>query len=119
MRFRSVYLGAAVLAVCVGFAVPAFARTTDTFQVNVTATDSSCKLAVNSVSAANTRIVFHVVNNGHRKHGFTIVRKSTPLLKPAGETALIVNFGKSGRWAYACTGGTTSHMRGWFTIRSK
>jgi plastocyanin len=119
MRFRSLYLGVAALAVCAGFAVPALARSTDSFQVNVTATDSSCKLAVNAVSAANTRIIFHVVNNGHRKHGFTVSRKSTPLLAPKGETSLIVNFGKSGRWAYACTGGTTSHMRGWFTIRNK
>jgi hypothetical protein len=119
MQIRRLCLGLAVLAVGAGAAAPALARSGDTFQVNVIATDSTCKLALNAVSAANTRIVFNVVNNGKRKHGFTIVRKSTPLLKAGGQTDLIVNFGKSGRWAYACTGGTTKHMRGWFTIRAK
>jgi len=117
-RVPGVVAALAALVLTVVLAGTALARSVDTFQDNVTIADGSCKLALHSVSAANTRIVFHIVNNGHRLHGFTISRKSTPMLKNKGETDLIVNFGKSGRWLYACTGHTTARMKGWFTIRA-
>ena len=117
-RVPGVLAALAALVLIVVLAGAAHARSVDSFQDNVTIADGSCKLALHAVSAANTRIIFHVVNNGHRLHGFSIVRKSTPMLKPAGETDLIVNFGKSGRWQYTCTGHTTARMKGWFTIRT-
>jgi plastocyanin len=118
-RVSGVWAALAALVLAAVFAAAALARTVDTFQDNVTIKDGSCALALHSVSAANTRIIFHVVNNGKLHHGFTISGKSTPSLKSMAETSLIVNFGKSGRWQYTCTGHTNVHMKGWFTIRAK
>ena len=118
-RFSGVWAALAALILVTVFAASALARTVDTFQDNVTIRDGSCSLAIHSVSAANTKIIFHIVNDGKLHHGFTISRKSTPSLKSKGETDLIVNFAKSGRWQYTCTGHTNAHMKGWFTIRAK
>jgi plastocyanin len=117
-RVPGVLAALAALVLAVVLAGAALARSTDTFQDNVTIADGSCKLALHSVSAANTKIIFHIVNNGARLHGFTISRKATPLLKHGDETDLIVNFAKSGRWQYVCTGHTTTRMKGFFTIRT-
>jgi len=117
-RVPLVFAALAALVLAVVLAGAALARSVDTFQDNVIIADGSCKLALHSVSAANTKIIFHIVNNGHRLHGFTISGKSTPKLKWKAETDLIVNFAKSGRWQYVCTGNTTARMKGWFTIRA-
>ncbi len=107
----------AVLAVSAVIAVPAVAKTTDSFQDNVTITNGGCKVAVHSVSRANTRIIFHVVNNGGGGKRFGIAGKSTPTLKAHDETDLIVNFPGAGTWTYACTAGSKKHT-GKFTIRA-
>ena|SRR5438067_1469982 len=115
MRFR---LTAALLALAVACvtAAAALARPAATYQVNVTIRDTSCKLARTSVSKKNTKIVFHLINDGKVAHGFKVGGKTSPMVKPASSADLVVNFGKSGMYPYTCTGGAAK--KGVFTIRT-
>jgi hypothetical protein len=115
MRLRLSAVPLALAVACV-LALPALARTTATYQVNVTERDSSCSLARTSVSRKNTKVVFHLINDGKVAHGFKVGGKTSPLVKPAGSADLVVNFGKPGKYPYVCTGG--SPKKGVFTIRS-
>ena len=61
-----------VVAVAALLAAPAFARPALSVNVSVTITNSSCVLGYKSVSHRNTRVVFHIINNGSVSHGFDI-----------------------------------------------
>ena len=102
---------AALAALVAAFAVPAFARTTTTYQDNVTMSDSSCVLAKKSVSHRNTTIVFHVINNGKATHTFRIWGVSLPVQAGSSDD-LRVAFHKPRTVHWTCV-----NTRGLFTIR--
>jgi uncharacterized cupredoxin-like copper-binding protein len=114
MRSRLTVLPLALAAACV-VAASALARPAATYQVNVTMRDSSCTLARTSVSKNNTKIVFHLINDGKAAHGFKVGGKTSAMVKPAQSADLVVNFGKTGKFPYTCTGGAG---KGVFTIRT-
>ena len=115
-----VHIAVALLAATVAalLAAPAFARPALTLGVTVTMTNSSCVLGYTSVSHRNTRIVFHLINNGSVSHGFDISAKfKSGLIKPHQEATLIANFGRPGAYRYACVAAHSTVKRGIFTIR--
>jgi plastocyanin len=115
-----VHFGVALLAATVAalLAAPAFARPALTLEVNVTMTNSSCVLGYNSVSHRNTRIVFHIINNGSVSHGFDISAKfKSGLIKAHQESTLVADFGRPGAYRYACVAAHSTVKRGVFTIR--
>ena len=112
--------GVAMLAATVAalLAAPAFARPTLSFPVNVTMTNSSCVLNYKSVSKPNTRIVFHIINNGSVSHGFDVsTRFKSGLVKAHQESTLVANFGRPGAYPYACVAAHATVKKGVFTIR--
>jgi hypothetical protein len=119
MRFRLFPPALAALAVVGVLAAPALAKT---FQDNVTVTDSSCKLALKTVSKPNTAIVFHLINNGAKPHGILVWGVKSAMVPPKSSGNLEVDFHKPGRYSYACTSGNYKHPtlfgKGVFTIRS-
>jgi hypothetical protein len=115
-----VHIGAALLTATVAalLAAPALARPTLTLGMNVTMTNTSCVLGYTSVSHRNTRIVFHLINNGSVSHGFDIsTRFKSGLIKPHQESTLVANFGRPGAYRYACVAAHSTVKRGVFTIR--
>jgi hypothetical protein len=119
MNVRTVTVALAALAGAAILAIPASALT---FQVNVSITDSSCKLALNSANKPNTAIDFHLVNNGTVGHGILIWGVKSHVFLPKGEGDLVVNFHKVGTYHYACTTGSYLHPtlygKGVFKIKS-
>ena len=116
-----VHFGAAVLGATIAalLAAPAFSRPALTLGMNVTITNSSCVLGYTSVSHRNTRIVFHLINNGSVSHGFDIsARFKSGLIKPHQESTLVANFGRPGAYRYACVSAHSTVKRGVFTIRN-
>jgi hypothetical protein len=119
MKKRMIALALAAIAGAALLVGPAAAQT---FQINVTMTDSSCKLALNGAKTPNTSIDFHLTNNGAAAHGLMIwgVKSHMFASKDAGD--LIVNFHKAGTFHYACTTGSYFHPKlfgkGVFKIRS-
>ena len=114
--------GAALLAAAAAalLAAPALARPTLTLGMNVTITNTSCVLGYTSVSHRNTRIVFHLINNGSVSHGFDISAKfKSGLIKPHQESTLVADFGRPGAYRYACVSAHSTVKRGVFTIRNK
>jgi hypothetical protein len=114
------HYGVALLAATVAalLAAPAFARPALTFGVTVTITNSSCVLNYKSVSHRNTRIVFHIINNGSVSHGFDISTKfKSGLVKPHQESTLVADFGRPGAYPYACVAAHSTVKKGVFTIR--
>ena len=106
------------LAAAALLAGPAFARPTLTLGVTVTMTNTSCVLGYTSVSHRNTRIVFHLINNGSVSHGFDISAKfKSGLIKPHQESTLVANFGRPGAYPYACVAAHSTVKKGIFTIR--
>jgi len=100
-------------------AAPAFSRPALTLGMNVTITNTSCVLGYTSVSHRNTRIVFHLINNGSVSHGFDISAKfKSGLIKPHQESTLVANFGRPGAYRYACVSAHSTVKRGVFTIRN-
>jgi hypothetical protein len=115
-----VHFGVAVLAAAAAalLAAPAFARPALTLEVSVTMTNSSCVLGYTSVSHRNTRIVFHIINNGSVSHGFDISAKfKSGLIKAHQESTLIADFGRPGAYRYACVAAHSTVKKGVFTIR--
>jgi hypothetical protein len=116
-----VHFGAALLAATIAalLAAPAFSRPALTLGMNVTITNTSCVLGYTSVSHRNTRIVFHLINNGSVSHGFDISAKfKSGLIKPHQESTLVANFGRPGAYRYACVSAHSTVKRGVFTIRN-
>ena len=108
----------AVTAVAALPAAPAVARPALTLGVNVTITNTSCVLGYTSVSHRNTRIVFHLINNGSVAHGFDIsTRFKSGLIKPHQESTLVADFGRPGAYPYACVAAHSTVKKGVFTIR--
>jgi hypothetical protein len=115
-----VHIGVALLAVTVAalLAAPAFARPTLTTEVTVTITNSRCVLDHPSVSHRNTRIVFHIINNGSVSHGFDVSAKfKSGLVKAHQESTLVADFGRPGAYPYACVAAHSTVKKGVFTIR--
>ena len=114
-RIPAVLAAAAVAALP---AAPAVARPALTLGVNVTITNTSCVLGYTSVSHRNTRIVFHIINNGSVSHGFDIsTRFKSGLVKPHQESTLVADFGRPGVYSYACVAAHSTVKKGVFTIR--
>jgi hypothetical protein len=110
----------AVTAVAALPAAPAVARPALTLGVNVTITNTSCVLGYTSVSHRNTRIVFHLINNGSVSHGFDIsTRFKSGLIKPHQESTLVADFGRPGAYPYACVAAHSTVKKGVFTIRRR
>jgi len=83
-----VHIGVALLAVTVAalLAAPAFTRSTLSLNNPVTITNGKCVLGYTSVSHRNTRIVFHIINNGSvaaRRAGY-----STSMIYGAAKAAV-------------------------------
>jgi hypothetical protein len=104
-------------ALAVLLAAPATARRALTHQVNVTVTDGGCALQNTSVSRRNTKILFHVINNGSVAHGFNIWGVRSGFIRPHQEGRFYVNFRKPGRFAYTCITQNGVLKKGTFTIR--
>jgi hypothetical protein len=120
MRARIPAVLAAATAVAALPAAPAVARPTLTLGVNVTITNTSCVLGYTSVSHRNTRIVFHLINNGSVAHGFDIsTRFKSGLIKPHQESTLVADFGRPGAYPYACVAAHSTVKKGVFTIRRR
>ena len=115
-----VHFGVAVLAATVAalLAAPAFAHHALSLNVPVTITNGKCVLGYTSVSHRNTRIVFHIINNGSVSHGFDIsTRFKSGLVKAHQEATLVANFGRPGVYPYACVAAHSTVKKGVFTIR--
>jgi hypothetical protein len=117
------HFGVALLAAPVAalLVAPAFARPTLSLNVSVTMTNSKCVLGYTSVSHRNTRIVFHLINNGSVSHGFDITAKPqfhSPLIKPHQEGTLVADLGRPGAYRYACVAAHSTVKKGIFTIRN-
>jgi hypothetical protein len=111
-------VAALVVAVAALLAAPAFARPALSVNVSVTITNSSCVLGYKSVSHRNTRVVFHIINNGSVSHGFDISTKfKSGLVKAHQEATLVANFGRPGAYPYACVAAHSTVKKGVFTIR--
>ena len=81
-------------------------------------TNTRCILGNTSVSHRNTRIVFHLINNGSVSHCFDITAKfHSGLIKPHQESTLVANFGRPGAYPYACVAAHSTVRKGIFTIR--
>ena len=119
MNARKVVPAVAALVGAVVLAGPAAAQT---FQINVTMTDTGCKLALTSAKKPNTAIDFHLKNMGSQAHGLLIWGVKSHIFAPQSEGDLLVNFHKPGAFHYACTTGSYRHPvlfgKGVFTIRS-
>jgi hypothetical protein len=116
------HFGVALLAAPVAalLAAPAFARPALSLNVSVTMTNSSCVLGYTSVSHRNTRIVFHIINNGSVSHGFDITANPkfhSPLIKAHQEGTLVADLGRPGAYRYACVAAHSTVKKGIFTIR--
>jgi hypothetical protein len=112
--------GVALLAATVAalLAAPALARPALSLNVPVTITNSKCVLGYTSVSHRNTRIVFHIINNGSVSHGFDITAKfHSGLVKAHQESTLVANLGRPGAYPYACVAAHSTVKKGIFTIR--
>jgi plastocyanin len=113
---------AAAFATLVGAAVLAVPATAKTFQIDVTITDSACKLALPAANTPNTAIDFHLINNGSAAHGLMIWGVKSHIFNSKSEGDLLVNFHKPGTYHYACTTGSYKHPslfgKGVFKIRS-
>jgi hypothetical protein len=115
-----VHFGVALLAVTVAalLAAPALARPALSLNVPVTITNGKCVLGYTSVSHRNTRIVFHIINNGSVSHGFDITAKfHSGLVKAHQESTLVANLGRPGAYPYACVAAHSTVKKGIFTIR--
>jgi type 1 fimbria pilin len=111
-------VAALVTAVAALLAAPAFARPALSVNVSVTITNSSCVLGYKSVSHRNTRVVFHIINNGSVSHGFDVSTKfKSGLVKAHQESTLVANFGRPGAYPYACVAAHSTVKKGVFTIR--
>lgn len=119
MHARTITAGLVALLAAAVLAVPAGAKT---FQIDVTITDSSCKLALKTVSKPYTAIVFHLINNGTRTHGLMIWGVKSHMFAPKSEGDIMVDFHKPGSYHYACMTGSYKHPKlfgkGVFTIRN-
>jgi plastocyanin len=119
MNARTIAPALAALAGAAVLAVPAGAKT---FQIDVTVTNASCKLALTAANTPNTAIDFHVINNGTIGHGIMVWGVKSSIFDAKREGDLLVNFHKPGTYHYACTAGSYKHPKlfgkGVFTIRS-
>jgi hypothetical protein len=115
---RAAVATAAVSLVAALTTPAALARPELTLGMNVTITNTTCVLGYTSVSHQNTRIVFHLINNGSVAHGFDIsTRFKSGLIKPHQESTLVANFGHPGVYPYACVAAHSTVKHGIFTIR--
>ncbi len=115
-----VLIGVALLAATVAaiLAAPALTRSTLSLNNPVTITNSKCVIGYPSVSHRNTRIVFHIINNGSVSHGFDVSAKfKSGLVKPHQESTLVADFGRPGAYRYACVSAHSTVKKGVFTIR--
>jgi hypothetical protein len=124
MRYRILASAGVAVAAAAVLALPGFARTTLTHQVNVTITNSGCKLQLNSVSRRNTTIVFHIINDSARPAGIVIYSLKSKFAAPkVGASDLMIKFRGAGHFPYKCVAGNYKHptriAKGTFTIRTK
>jgi plastocyanin len=71
--------------------------------VHVTAglpSESQFKVAPRTVP--HGKVLFEVVNKGHKAHGFSINGVSTKVLKPRATATITVVFKRKGRYTYQC-----------------
>lgn len=124
MRFR-IFASAGVAAAAAALlALPAFARTQLTHQVDVTVKNGGCRLQLQSVSRRNTTIVFHVVNLSNAPAGIVIYGlKSKFAAAKVGASDLEIKFRGPGHYPYTCVRGNYRHptkvASGVFTIRTR
>lgn len=102
----------------------ALGRSALTYQVNVTVTNGGCRLQLKSVSHRNTRIVFHVINDGNAPAGIVIYGLKSKFAAPkVGASDLIITFRGPGHYHYRCVRGNYLHPKtvasGVFTIRRR
>jgi hypothetical protein len=124
MRFRFTAAVAVAVASAALLALPAAARPLLTHQVNVTITNTGCKLQLNSVSRRNTTIVFHVINDSKFPAGIVVYSVKSKFASPkVGASDLTIKFRGPGHYQYTCVHGNYKHptriARGTFTIRTK
>lgn len=124
MRYRIFASTAVVVVTAAVLALPGFARTTLTHQVNVTIHNSGCSLQLKSVSRRNTTIVFHIINDSARPAGIVIYSLKSKFASPkVGASDLTVKFRGAGHYPYKCVAGNYKHparvASGVFTIRTK
>jgi type 1 fimbria pilin len=124
MRSRIIASAGIAVAAAAVFALPGFARPMLTHQINVTVTNSGCKLQLNSVSRRNTTIVFHIINNSARPAGLVIYSLESKFADPkVGASDLTIKFRGAGHYPYTCVAGSYKHpsrvAQGTFTIRTK
>jgi hypothetical protein len=124
MRYRIFASAGVAVAAAAVLALPGFARTTLTHQINVTITNGGCKLQLNSVSRRNTTIVFHIINNSSRPAGIVIYSLKSKFAAPnVGASDLTIKFRGPGHYPYKCVAGNYKHptrvAQGVFTIRVK
>ena len=93
MRYRIFASAGVAVAAAAVLALPGFARTTLTHQVNVTITDGGCKLQLSSVSRRNTTILFHIINDSARPAGIVIYSLKSKFAAPkVGASDLTIMF---------------------------
>jgi hypothetical protein len=118
MRVQYVLLATTAAVVAALLAAPAFSHQALSLNNSVTMTNNSCVLGYNSVSHQNTRIVFHIINNGSVSHGFDVSAKfKSGLVKPHQESTLVADFGRPGAYRFACVAAHSTVRKGIFTIR--
>ena len=118
MRAQYVLLATTAAVVAALIAAPAFSHQALSLNNSVTMTNNSCVLGYNSVSHQNTRIVFHIINNGSVSHGFDVSAKfKSGLVKPHQESTLVADFGRPGAYRFACVAAHSTVRKGIFTIR--
>ena len=124
MRYRIFASTAGVVAAAAVLALPGYAATTLTHQVNVTIRDGSCSLQLKSVSRRNTTIVFHIINDSARPAGLVVHSLKSKFAAPkVGSSDLTVRFRGAGHYPYTCVAGNYNHpsriASGVFTIRTR
>jgi hypothetical protein len=124
MRYRIFASAGVAVAAAAVLALPGFARTTLTHQVNVTITNKGCSLQLKSVSRRNTTIVFHIINDSARPAGIVIYSLKSKFAAPhVGASDLTIKFRGAGHYPYKCVAGNYLHPTrigaGMFTIRTK
>ena len=107
MRIRNIVpVVAALVAVGAIAAGPASAKT---FQINVTANNAGCKLALVAVNRPNTAILFHIINKGTVAHGIKFGSVQSTMVPPKSAGDLLINFHRTGTFHFTCTAGKYLH----------
>lgn len=121
MRYRFLATAGVAAAAVLVLALPAGARQQLTHQVDVTITNKTCSLQLDSVSRRNTKILFHVIDNGTRPAGLLIYGLKSKFAQSKGSADVMIQFRGPGHYRYSCVAGSYAHptkvAHGIFTIR--